>query len=233
MPEARKKTPFTNHPLKICSCHWKTRLPSRQTSEVGGIELVFASRKDLRCFWLTSLPATKALHNLISFSFLSNIPSALVKHPHYLPWQLPSEIVVSLPTCFCFKLPAFLWTFRTTPSPDTSHSLAPQCLLETYSIVTQKAQGHWRKWAASTSREQIVKIFPCTIPHSSFLDSGRETCSNQNDNTRLVSIPRTRVQLHHSTLLRMLFSLLTRPQVTLIWNICWAISIPVQSTFHL
>ena len=30
VPEARKKTPFTNHPLKICSCHSKTRPPRRQ-----------------------------------------------------------------------------------------------------------------------------------------------------------------------------------------------------------
>lgn len=45
--------------------------------------------------------------------------------------------------------------------------------------------------SSKESQGANVKELPSTIPCPSFLDSGRETCTNQNDNTRLVSIPGT------------------------------------------
>lgn len=60
-------------------------------------------------------------------------------------------------------------------------------LVQGYSEGQQKASSQYSPGAN-------VKEFPPTTLRPSLLDSGRETCINQNDDTRLISIPRT----HHT-----------------------------------
>lgn len=55
---------------------------------------------------------------------------------------------------------------------------------------------------ASSQHSQGVKQLPSTMPRPSFLDSGRETSTNQNDNTRPASFPRT----HHTVSLLRTFA---------------------------
>lgn len=113
MPEARKKTPFTNHPLKICSCLWKTRLPSRQRHVKWERSNWCLRQEKVSGTYNESLCLThKGLHKLIS-SFLPNTTSALVKHLHYLPCSLlPITVVISLPHLLLLKLLASYGIFR-------------------------------------------------------------------------------------------------------------------------